>query len=127
MLEVDPDQVEIFTRRAAPGSQLGLGAVGLIRAVLGRLVVLLRQATAAEGLRLLFFQEPVGREHDRLRPFGVIRGHQAEILRAVAPVEHMHVPLGLVPVDERLVCDVLGCTLAWHLVLVYPIDARGGP
>jgi hypothetical protein len=57
----------------------------------------------SKRLWLLFLQQLLWRRaHGRQRVVGAER-HEAELLRAVAPVEHPRIPFRFDPIDERLV------------------------
>ncbi len=102
-LQVQADEIEIFPRDAGLELPFFLFSGAAPRALEIFLldVDVVAGTMTLVGLGFFFVDEAVGRQHDVLRFVGVHGGHEAELVRALAPVEHVRVVLGLVPIDQR--------------------------
>jgi hypothetical protein len=95
VLQVDTDQVHVFA--ADPR----LERLFLLLVVE---IALLFDVLRRKGLRLLVFEQPLRVDVVRLRAVHVlvVLHVEAELLRAVVPVEHLSLARGVVPLDQRL-------------------------
>jgi hypothetical protein len=94
VFQVHPHQIELFPCESGFWSFLDL--LGFQRFAVG-----LFERLLVKRLGLLFFEEPLGRLDNRRTHFTVaVNRNEAELVGALAPIQHPSIAFGLTPIDE---------------------------
>jgi hypothetical protein len=97
--QIQANEIEVLARDTR-GELLFFFLLARLELFIFRFHVVAR-ATPLVGFGFLFIDEAVGRQDDMLRLVGIHGRHEAELVRPLAPVEHMRIVFRFPPVDQR--------------------------